>query len=357
MKCKFLWRYKKYDQTSNLLEDTRFETISEVRKQDYLRLKAKNFERLKKYDEAYACFYQSNILVKESKEYSQHNPEKYFQHLRDSLDKLKSSSKISNKVKSAENPEFSPTFLVGFPRSGTTLLDIILRSNSKICAVEEQGMLLAAENFLKKNGIDEFSLKAIPDKLLFEAREIYKRDFEKHINKSLVGSACIDKLPLNLLSAQLIHQLYPDAKFILALRHPMDTILSYWMQYFKLNNAMANMVDLDRIVDFYSIAMETFKICRKNYNLNIHEIRYEDLINNFRDEAEAVVQFLNLQWEPEMENFQDTALKRDRIITPSYSQVVQPIYKDAQYRWLNYRKYLEQYLEHVKPWISEFGYD
>ena len=128
------------------------------------------------------------------------------------------------------------------------------------------------------------------------------------------------------------------------------------MQNFKLNAAMANMVDLNRIVDFYCIAMETFKICRANYNLNVHEIRYEDLINNFQKESEAVVQFLNLQWEPEMENYQDTALNRGRINTPSYSQVVQPIYKDAQYRWLNYRKYLEQYLEKVKPWILEFEY-
>ena len=129
------------------------------------------------------------------------------------------------------------------------------------------------------------------------------------------------------------------------------------MQNFKLTAPLANMVDLDRTVDFYCIAMETFKICRTYYNLNVHEIRYEDLINNFQKETEAVVKFLNLQWEPEMENYQDTALNRGRIYTPSYSQVVQPIYKDAQYRWLNYQKYLEQYLEQVKPWISEFGYD
>ena len=136
----------------------------------------------------------------------------------------------------------------------------------------------------------------------------------------------------------------------------MDTILSCWMQNFLLNAPMANMVDLDRIVEFYCIAMETFKICRTNYHLNVHEIRYEDLIQNFQKESEAVVQFLNLRWEPGMENYQETALKRGRIYTPSYSQVVQPIYKDAEYRWLKYRKYLEQYLDQVKPWISEFGY-
>ena len=57
-----------------------------------------------------------------------------------------------------------------------------------------------------------------------------------------------------------------------------------------------------------------------------------------------------------MENYQETALKRGRINTPSYSQVVQPIYKDAKYRWVNYRKYLDQHLEKVAPWINEFDY-
>ena len=107
------------------------------------------------------------------------------------------------------------------------------------------------------------------------------------------GNVYIDKLPLNLLDASLIQQLYPKAKFILAIRHPMDAILSSWMQNFKLNGAMANMVDLDRTVDFYCIAMED--VLNYIYNLNVHEVRYEDLINNLKDETEAILAFLNLE--------------------------------------------------------------
>ena len=357
MKAKLLWRKKKYEETSNLIEDIKFETISEICRQDYFNLKAKSFEKFKKFDGAYDCFAHCNLLVKESKEYQKHNPDQYLQDLRDSLDKLKSGSRINSKDNSLENSEFLPTFLVGFPRSGTTLLDTILRSNTKIEVVEEKGMLSAAESFLKKNGHNGLAGELIPSQLNLEAQKIYRREFNKYINTTLADKVYIDKLPLNLLQASLIHQIYPAAKFILALRHPMDTILSCWMQNFLLNSAMANMVDLDRIVEFYCIAMETFKICRTNYNLNVHEIRYEDLINNFQKESEAVLKFLNLQWEPEMENYQDTAIKRGRINTPSYSQVIQPIYKNAQYRWLNYRKYLEQYLDPVKPWILEFEYD
>ena len=120
---------------------------------------------------------------------------------------------------------------------------------------------------------------------------------------------------------------------------------------------MANMTDLDRIVEFYCIAMEVFQICRTQYDLAVHDIKYENLVEDFTEETAALLKFLNLNWETEIKNYNDTALKRGLINTPSYSQVVQPIYKDASYRWVNYRKYLEQYLDQVEPWVSKFGYN
>ena len=357
MKSKLLWRSKNFSETSKLLSDIKLETISEIRRQDYLNLKAKCFEKSNNFQEAYQCFAKSNSLAKKSNEYLSFDPNDYFKKMQDRLAKLKSNLHKPSKANITKNADFEMIFLVGFPRSGTTLLDTILRSHSKIKIVEEKGMLLAAERNLNKNGHYDSAEKIVSKNICKEAKQIYLNEFSKHIKTNLNDFVCIDKLPLNLLEAPLIHQLFPNAKFILALRHPMDTILSCWMQNFKFNSAMVNMVDLDRIVDFYCIAMEIFRTCRANYSLNVHEIRYEDLTNNFQKESEAVVQFLNLEWEPEMEDYQASALKRGRVNTPSYSQVVQPIYKDAQYRWLNYRKYLEQYLPEIRPWILEFGYD
>ncbi len=103
--------------------------------------------------------------------------------------------------------------------------------------------------------------------------------------------------------------------------------------------------------------METFKKAWTDYKLNVHLIRYEDLLENLAEETTALLQFLDLDWEPQMKDYQDTAIKRGKINTPSYSQVVQPIYKSAKYRWLKYEKYLGKYLEQVTPWINEFGYE
>ena len=103
--------------------------------------------------------------------------------------------------------------------------------------------------------------------------------------------------------------------------------------------------------------METFKTCRIKYKLNVHNIKYEDLLEDIKGESTPLLKFLGLNWENQMKEYRSTALKRGRINTPSYSQVSQPIYKDAKYRWINYKNYLDKYSEEIEPWIEEFGYE
>ena len=217
-------------------------------------------------------------------------------------------------------------------------------------------MIFSASQVISKKGYNSSSNEILPSNIYKEAQKAYKKEFYKHIKEFNSDKVYIDKLPLNLLEAPLINTIFPEAKFILALRHPFDTILSCWMQNFELNAAMANMIDLNRIVELYCLAMETFKICRKKYELNVHIIKYEDLLENLKGESSSLLKFLDLNWETQMEDYRSTALKRGRINTPSYSQVSQPIYKDAKYRWLNYKNYLDKYLDQIEPWIDEFGY-
>ena len=357
IKSNLLWREKNYDKAFSLMSEINFKTVSEIRKQAFLLLKAKVSEKFDDFDKAYECFYESNLLSKNSRQYFKSNPEEFFQNLKTKLNKLKSGQIKKPKAKFNAETRFTPTFLVGFPRSGTTLLDTILRSHSKIRIVEEQPIVRAVKIFYEKAGFNDPLSQVLSSDMIEEAQKLYELEFKKHVAESDQNFIHIDKLPLNILDTPLIHQLYPQAKFILALRHPMDTILSCWIQNFKLNPAMANMVDLNRIVEFYCVAMEIFQICRSNYNLSVHEIRYEDLIDNLSEETSLLLNFLDLEWQSGMENFQDTALKRGRIKTPSYSQVIQPLYKDSKYRWLNYEKYLFQYLDQINPWIKQFAYN
>ena len=353
---KFLWRIKERKEALKLISTINLKTVSENRKQGFLNLKAKCFESSQNFSKAYDCFLEMNLLAKKSNTYLNSNSDKFFANTKNQLEQLK--LKLTSRATDSEDngETISPIFLVGFPRSGTTLMDTILRSHSKIEVLEEKPTVVAAKAAIRKNGYNEIHNKVFSIDIISEARSSYIKEFRKHIKSSDTNSVYIDKLPLNLIEVPLINQLFPSAKFILALRHPFDTILSCWMQDFEINAAMANMVDLDRIVDLYCIAMETFKICRSEYNLNVHTIRYEDLLEDLKGESSALLTFMDLTWETKMEDYRATALKRGRINTPSYSQVSQPIYKEAKYRWVNYKEYLDKYSDQIEPWIQEFGY-
>jgi hypothetical protein len=187
------------------------------------------------------------------------------------------------------------------------------------------------------------------------ASGFYLEELKKHIE---VGKkqTLVDKLPLNILQLPLINQVFPNARYIIALRHPLDCVLSCWMQNFKLNPAMANMVELKRIVDFYDTAMSILKLSKERYSLDIHRIRYEDLVLDFEENVTNLLTFLGLEWEEELRSYQKTALARGRIKTPSHSQVIKPIYKTASYRWKNYEKYLNPFKRQLEPWLRDYGY-
>ena len=360
LQSKLLWRNKEFQKAFDLISTINDEFIAEKRKQDYFNLKAKCFESLKQYANAYKYFSKMNSVTKKTADFTMHNPKAFLKNTKNQLAMIKAKPALKfetstdNKV---DTKNIEQTFLVGFPRSGTTLLDTILRSHSAIEVVEEQPAVALANQSILKSGNIASPGQILPSSVFDEAKKAYKKEFYKTIEKPSPEKVYIDKLPLNLLEVPLINALFPEAKFLLALRHPFDAILSCWMQNFKLNAAMATMVDLDQIVKLYCLAMETFKTCRIKYKLNVHTIKYEDLLEDIKGESTPLLKFLDLNWEIQMTEYRSTALKRGRINTPSYSQVSQPIYKDAKYRWINYKNYLDKYSDVIEPWIDEFGYE
>ena len=166
----------------------------------------------------------------------------------------------------------------------------------------------------------------------------------------------IDKLPLNIVHLPLIQRLFPEAKLLFSLRHPCDVILSSYFQRFSLNPAMSNLLEMDRCAEFYCSIMEIFHQCENRYELNIQYIRYEKLIYEFEETVGKVLNFLNLNWDEGVLDYQKTALKRDRVNTPSYDQVISPLYTESVERWRNYRDEIEENLKKITPWVKYFRY-
>ena len=329
--------------------------LSESRKINFFKLKADWLHHQENFDGAFEAYKQMNKNVKNSAEYQMCSPDQYYCAQRKKISEVENLQETLKARNIIQAKWFQPVFLIGFPRSGTTLLDTILRSHSRVDVVEEQPLVSkmmeefgAAKSISDIDAIDLKSAKVLSD--------IYLHELEKSVSIH-ENILVVDKLPLNILSIPIITKVFPDAKFILALRHPFDCILSCWMQNFKLNPAMANMVDLNRIVDFYCTTMEMLKLCEKRYSIDIHPIRYEDLVSDFTGAISNLMSFLELSWEDQLKGYQKTALSRAKINTPSYSQVVKPIYETAAYRWKRYENHLQLHKPKLAHWINEFSYN
>ena len=187
-------------------------------------------------------------------------------------------------------------------------------------------------------------------------REAYFKELKMHLDQADDGKLIVDKFPLNIGYVGLIHRVFPDAKFILVLRHPCDCVLSCFMQSFKLNDAMMNFLSLEQSAKLYAAIMELWSVYRQKLNLDVHVVKYEDLVQDLEGTCKPLIRFLGLEWDDNLHNYQKTAMDRSWIKTPSYSQVVQPLYKQASGRWTNYRKQMEPVLPVLQPWIEAFGY-
>ena len=350
-----LFRQDRFQFVEEIISKINPDKLSENRKTIFFKLKADWLHHQENFDEAFEAYEHMNNNVKNSAEYQMCSANQYYDAQREKICEIESLQETLKFRNIIQAKWFQPSFLIGFPRSGTTLLDTILRSHSGIDVVEEQPLV---SKMLEKLGatISMSDIEAIDLKSAKVLSDIYFRELEKSINIQ-ENILVIDKLPLNILSIPIITKVFPEAKFILALRHPLDCVLSCWMQNFKLNAAMANMVDLDRIVDFYCTTMEILKLCEQRYSINIHPIRYEDLVSDFIGTISILMNFLELSWEDQLEGYQRTALSRAKINTPSYTQVVKPIYETAAYRWKKYEDHLQPHKPKLAHWINEFGYN
>jgi tetratricopeptide (TPR) repeat protein len=245
----------------------------------------------------------------------------------------------------------APTFLVGFPRSGTTLLDTMLMGHPGVEVMEERPCLSTVGNAF--GGFDRIA--ELDEAEVRRAQASYFEEASKYVDVRS-GAHLVDKSPLHLNSVPLIRRLFPNARFILALRHPADVILSCFVSNFRLNPAMSNFVRLDTAAEFYDLTFRYWERSREIFPLEVHTVVYEDLIENTEAELRRLAGAMSLEWRDEMLDHRKTAAGRGVITTASYAQVTEPIYRRSVGRWERYRKHLEPILPTLAPWAEKFGY-
>ena len=250
-----------------------------------------------------------------------------------------------------------PVFLVGFPRSGATLLDQILDSHPDIHVLEERYMLLALRDRLRE---DAEGYPAALSQMNSSQRDDLRALYRKQLQNEGYDSAdrlVINKLPLNLIHVGLIHRVFPEAQIILALRHPCDVVISCFMQDFALNDSTANFLTLKDSAYLYDKVMSLWKTYQNRFDLSVYKIRYENLVEDFDSEVACLLNFLELPWKDEVRGFAAHARTRTLVQIPSHEQVTSKLYNRSCGRWRNYRPWIEPHIKTLEPHISAFGYD
>lgn len=344
------FHYRRTKHYSEGLEALR-QVPEELETQRRYHLLGQMLEGAKDYDGAFAAFQRMNEIGRADPSLPEERGASYRAAVRRQLDQTTAEWAASWKPAPVDHRP-SPVFLVGFPRSGTTLLDTILMSHPSVEVLEEEPALKKATDEL--GGFE--ALAGASSEALNGARDVY---FEtaRSLTPLATGHLLIDKNPLAMNNVSVIRRLFPDARIILALRHPCDVVLSCYLTNFKLNDGMANFLHLDTAAELYDLSFRYFERAREVLQPPVHSIVYENIVADRDRELRPLFDFLGLEWHDNVLAHETTARGRGHIKTASYAQVVEPIYTRSAGRWQNYREHLEPVLPVLRPWAEKFGYE
>jgi hypothetical protein len=249
--------------------------------------------------------------------------------------------------------EKAHVFLMGFPRSGTTLLEQVLASHPDVVSLEERETLTeSAVDFLSdEGGLTRLAGASVAD------LEPYRRAYWGRVRDAGVdvqGKVFVDKLPLNTIKLPVIAKLFPEAKILFAVRDPRDVVLSGFRHRFRMNASMYELLTLEGAARLYASVMDLGQLYADKLQMTARRHRYEDLVTDFDNEVKGIFAFLGLPWREEVRNFAERA-RAGLSATPSAAQVARGLYRgDGQ--WRRYARELEPAIPVLKPWIERFGY-
>lgn len=245
-------------------------------------------------------------------------------------------------------------FLLGFPRSGTTLLEQVLAAHPDVVTLEEAPTLATAyQAFLS-------DADACARLAQLEAEEAaawvgHYWDGIRGQGVNVAGRVFIDKQPAGTLHLPVIARLFPHAKILFALRDPRDVVLSCFRQAFQINAMTYAFTDLTETALCYDACMTLAGIARQRFTLAWHDVRHEALVGDFAGEVAGILAFLGLEHVTAMQDFAARARART-IRTPSANQVRAGLNAGGVGRWQKYRRELAPVLPVLAPWVARLGY-
>lgn len=316
-------------------------------------------DRMGRYDEAFAAFRAANRAIRDSglRDYG----EDQARQLADRLKRFFTRERLAL-LPRATPPEAGrprPIFVVGFPRSGTTMVEQILTSHPSINAGDELHFIWDLSRVGPQMlGSDLAYPECLIDLLLGTNRGALDNFRDFYLKRAQLIEAAdpalpwfTDKMPLNETHLGLIHLVFPESPIIHLIRHPLDVILSCYFN--DLTHGFNMAYGLESAAHHYVLIRELVDHYREQMDLRYLPIRYEDLVGDIETHARRLLEFVGEDWDPRCIEFHKN---RRYARTASYQQVTEKLYDSSVYRYRHYRKHLDGILPVLEPIIERLGY-
>ncbi|WP_225207069.1 tetratricopeptide repeat-containing sulfotransferase family protein [Novosphingobium huizhouense] len=244
-------------------------------------------------------------------------------------------------------------FVLGYPRSGNTLLENILASLTDTLALEERPTLREADQaFLVEGGLA--GLDALDESGLMPFRESYWRHVAS-AGLAVAGRCFVDMDPLKSIRLPLIARLFPDAHILLVRRDPRDVVWSCFRTNFALTNAAMDFTTLEGTARHYAALMTLIERARERLPLKLLEVPYHCLVQDFDAQTRAICAFIGQPWSENLRRFDRTAKTRG-VATASARQVRRGLF-DGTRQWERHAAFLATVEPILAPWVERLGYD
>lgn len=352
-KALLLLRSKKFEEAIEQYDKVIPRILNPFNRAQAYAYKANALDKLKRYDEAFTAYKAAQDTIAATPQYKQHDPKIYERFIQSHKDWLPKAAP-SRWAYPQELGRQAPIFIVGFPRSGTTLMEQILSAHPELEGTQEKPTLSLLTNEMHHKHPYPMAINQIPAEDITRYRERYWVIAEQQLG-TLPDQQIIDKLPLNIAQLGLIYRLFPDAKIIVCLRDPRDVVLSCFMQIFRPNSAMVHFNHLQSAAELYRDVMSLYLQYREYLpDIPLIEHRYEETITDMEGSARKLIAFVGKEWDDEVLQYRE---KNRFVSTPSYEAVLKPIYQTAAGRWHHYAEPMKSVLPVLAPFVEQFGYE
>lgn len=324
----------------------------------YFLERGKVLDKLKRFDEAFAAFEKGNKMIRESARggYNEKIPRQQAARLKGffTRSRMKTLPKATRK-----EGEPQPLFIIGFPRSGTTMTEQILTAHPAVCAGDELTFIGDLTRFSPKLLNSPMSYpESFADLWMGENQEALDdlRDwYLKRVRQLGIleeGARWFtDKMPLNETHLGMIHLVFPESPIVHLLRHPLDVILSTFI--IDLTHGHRCSYELKTAAQHYVLTFDLIEHYKRELNLNYQAVRYEDLVTDQEKNVRKLLDFVGEPWDERCLQFHEN---KRYARTASYAQVTEKLYTTSRFRYKNYRKHLDEIIPMLEPVIERLGY-